>query len=108
MLAYGATSERQLGLPNEFTLKGVLSSRQMANWYNGSLDNDLDLDEDLDLENVKNVAIIGNGNVAMDICRIFLKDPALLHPYDSPSSVVEHLKQSKIKNINVIGRRGVI
>jgi adrenodoxin-NADP+ reductase len=42
VLAYGATSERELGLPNENTLKGVLSSRHIVNWYNGSLDDNLD------------------------------------------------------------------
>ncbi len=42
ILSYGATSERQLGLPGESTIKGVLSSRRIANWYNGSLDMDLD------------------------------------------------------------------
>ncbi len=45
VLAYGATSERNLGLPKEDELKRVLSSRQMANWYNGSLDDDLDYKE---------------------------------------------------------------
>lgn len=80
----------------------------MANWYNGSLDNDLDLDKDLDLPHVRDIAIIGNGNVAMDISRVFLKDPSLLHPYDSPSSVVDHLKKSSVKNINIVGRRGVV
>lgn len=42
VLAYGATSERKLGLPNEYTLKGVHSSRKIVNWYNGSLDDDID------------------------------------------------------------------
>lgn len=50
VLAYGATSERELGLPNEKTLKGVLSSRQIVNWYNGSLDNELTFSEDLGLD----------------------------------------------------------
>ncbi len=27
VLAYGATGERELGLPNEYSLKGVVSSR---------------------------------------------------------------------------------
>ena len=47
----------------------------MANWYNGSLDDNLDLENDLNLQNVRDIAIIGNGNVAMDISRVFLKDP---------------------------------
>jgi adrenodoxin-NADP+ reductase len=41
VLAYGAIGERSLGLKNESALKGVLSSRRLVNWYNGSLDYDL-------------------------------------------------------------------
>jgi hypothetical protein len=40
------------------------------------------------------VAIIGNGNVAMDIARVLSKDSRLLAPYDAPSTVIEHLKNS--------------
>lgn len=56
----------------------------MANWYNGSLDSDLEYERDLCLDNVKNIAIIGNGNVAMDISRVLLKDPSVMAPYDCP------------------------
>jgi hypothetical protein len=54
------------------------------------------------------VAIVGNGNVAMDISRMLLKDTTVLAPYDSPSHVIEHLKKSKIRSIQMIGRRGVV
>lgn len=84
IFAYGATSERKLGLKGEETLHGVLSSRRMANWYNGSLDLDINYDKDLGLENVSDVAIIGNGNVAMDISRILLKNPDIMASYDTP------------------------
>lgn len=71
----------------------------MANWYNGSLDRDIDDERDLNLESVKEVAIIGNGNVAMDITRILLKDPTIMAPFDAPLSVLEQLKKSKIQSI---------
>ena len=69
------------------------------NWYNGSLDKDIDYSKDLGLENVRDVAIIGNGNVAMDISRILLKNPLTIAPFDIPSSVMDHLKKSSVKNI---------
>jgi adrenodoxin-NADP+ reductase len=94
ILAYGATGEKELGLAHEHSLARILSSRQMANWYNGSLDDDLNYDRDLRLEAVKDVSIIGNGNVAMDISRVLLKDPSILEPYDAPSEVINHLKKS--------------
>jgi len=80
----------------------------MANWYNGSLDDNLDPNLDLDLKKLRDMAIVGNGNVSMDISRVFLKNPKLLEPYDAPTKVIEHLKKLKLKNLSVIGRRGVI
>jgi len=71
----------------------------MANWYNGSLDDDLDYERQLDLEHVRDVAIIGNGNVAMDISRVILKEPSLLAPFDAPSRVIEQLKKSNLRSI---------
>lgn len=96
ILAYGATGERELGLPKEHSLKGVLSSRQIVNWYNGSLDRENEIEKIMNLEQVKQVAIIGNGNVSMDISRVLLKDPSLMAPYDIPSSVVDTLRKSKV------------
>lgn len=80
-------------------MKGVLSSRRVVNWYNGSLDMDLDYQKDLNLEHVRNAAIIGNGNVAMDISRVLLKDPESMSPFDIPSAVVENLRRSNLKTI---------
>lgn len=60
------------------------------------------------MKNVRDIAIIGNGNVAMDITRVLLKNPRLLEPYDAPSSVVEHLKRSNLRNLSLVGRRGVV
>ena len=77
----------------------MLSSRRIVNWYNGSLDYDLDYEKDLNLESIRDVAIIGNGNVAMDITRVLLKDPNTLNHFDAPSSVMEKLKKSTIKNV---------
>ena len=108
ILAYGATGERDLGLPNEHKLRRVLSSRQIVNWYNGSLDDNLDYEKEVNLEEVNDVAIVGNGNVAMDISRVLLKDPSILAPFDAPSAVIEKLKKSNIRSIQMIGRRGVV
>jgi ferredoxin/flavodoxin---NADP+ reductase len=71
----------------------------MANWYNGSLDRDVIYERDLALESVKDVAIIGNGNVAMDISRVLLKDPSIMAPHDIPTSVLEHLRKKQIRSI---------
>lgn len=77
----------------------MFSSRQLVNWYNGSLDSNESFNKEIGLESVKDVVIIGNGNVAMDISRVLLKNPDLMAPFDMPTSVVETLKKSQIKNI---------
>ena len=41
ILAYGAASDRELGLEGENTLHGVLPSRRIVEYYNGSLDMDV-------------------------------------------------------------------
>ena len=110
VFAYGATSERELGIEKEYKLKGVLSSRQMANWYNGSLDKteDFSIDQDLGLEHVRDVAIIGNGNVSMDITRVLLKEPSMMAPFDIPTNVLKQLERSQVRSVQVIGRRGAV
>jgi hypothetical protein len=77
-----------LGIENELSLKGILPSRRIVNWYNGSLDNDIDEQEDLNLENTKDLLIIGNGNIFCDISRMFLKDPESFKSSDMPESVI--------------------
>lgn len=43
ILATGAVSDRELGLENEHSLLGVVPSRRIVEYYNGSLDADLTL-----------------------------------------------------------------
>ena len=45
ILANGAISDRDLGIPGEHTLRGILPARRVVDWYNGSLDLDLANDE---------------------------------------------------------------
>ena len=87
ILAYGAVSDRDLNIEGEFTTKNVISARSIVNWYNGSLD----CDTDFDLSQTKNVALIGNGNVACDIARMLLKPPAEFLKSDTPKRVLEIL-----------------
>ena len=96
ILAHGALEDRHLGLEHELTAHGILSSRRVVNWYNGSLDDDLDVDRDFDLRNSKNITVIGNGNIFCDISRTLLKDPKAFEQTDMPSSVIDVLKQSNL------------
>lgn len=106
MLAYGAISDRELGLAGEHNLNGVLPSRRIANWYNGSLDYDLKKEE-FDLEQAERVAIIGNGNIACDISRMMMRPHADLRTSDAPTSVIDHLARSNLHCLEMVGRRGI-
>jgi NADPH-dependent glutamate synthase beta subunit-like oxidoreductase len=96
ILAHGAVNDRHLGLEHELTADGILPSRRVVNWYNGSLDDDLDVSREFDLRNSKNITVIGNGNIFCDISRTLLKDPEELAKTDMPSSVVDLLRESTL------------
>ena len=98
ILAYGAATDRELGLDGEKTLKGVMPSRRVVEYYNGSLDMDL-TPEEFDPENIRHIGIIGNGNIACDISRMFLKDPSEFRDSDTPESVMEKLRKSQIHTV---------
>ncbi|MDE0705817.1 MAG: FAD-dependent oxidoreductase, partial [Rhodospirillaceae bacterium] len=65
VLATGAAIDRSLGIPGD-DKKGVLGVAAFVGWYNGHPDF-RDLDPPLDTEAV---AVIGVGNVAVDVARV--------------------------------------
>ena len=106
ILAYGAISDRELGIPGEHQLDGVLPSRRVVDWYNGSLDYNLKANE-FDLRETERIAIIGNGNIATDMSRVLIRNVDDLRTSDAPASVIDHLAQSKLHTIEMVGRRGI-
>lgn len=99
--AIGAQSDRAMGIPGE-DLKGSHSATEFVAWYNGHPDYK---DHTFDLSQ-EHVTIIGVGNVALDIARVLALTPAEVAKTDIPHHVQEQLKQSKVKEINLIARRG--
>eukprot|EP01040_Poterioochromonas_malhamensis_P002017 gene2023-2153_t len=114
ILAYGAHSDHDLGLPNEHDISGVLSSREFVNWYNGHPDyqhlhrSKHLVDEEGKLRKIKNVVIIGNGNVAIDCARICMKDLTDLAKTDITKESLEWIEaiQTDLESVSIIGRRG--
>jgi adrenodoxin-NADP+ reductase len=102
LFAYGASEDRTLGIPGE-ALAGIHSARAFVGWYNG-----LPEYEGLapDLQAGETAMVVGNGNVALDIARILLSDVDELRKTDISEQAVEALLKSKIKHVNVVGRRG--
>jgi len=101
VIAIGALADRRLGIPGE-TLAAVYGSGQFVAWYNGIPDG-RDLDPRLD---GKSVAIIGNGNVALDIARLLGKTPGELATSDLCAHARAAFETAGIEDIWLIGRRG--
>ena len=97
----GAQTDRRLDIPGE-DLIGSYPATDFVAWYNGHPDY-AHLQFDLSCENV---AVIGVGNVAMDVARILALSPHELEQTDIADHALEALRQSKVKNIYVIARRG--
>src|SRR3979490_2952902 len=99
--ATGAMRDRRMGIPGE-DLPGSYAATDFVNWYCGHPDIDMEAFT-LDAESV---AVIGVGNVAVDVARILARDPAELHRTDVPQPVLDALRASKVREVHMIGRRG--
>lgn len=101
VLATGAPNDRKLEIPGG-DLPGVLGSAAFVGWYNGHPDF-ADLDPPLD---GKNVAVIGNGNVALDVARILSKTRAEFAGSDIVGHAIDALAKANTEEITILGRRG--
>ncbi len=77
---------------------------EIFGWYN---QNPKFKNLDLDFTKVQNLVIIGNGNVALDMARIFAKKHHLLDNNDMHPEVLKVLRNVDVKEITIIGRRGI-
>jgi len=98
VLAYGADADRQLKIPGESTLDGVLSARTFVSWYNG-LPGYAHLGARIEeaLQRSPNVVILGHGNVALDCARILAKAatvPPLANSTASEEAVAEKVGEA--------------
>ena len=107
VLAYGADSDNPLHIPGS-EHPGVLTAHEFVNWYNGHPDfATLLASKNLDLSQVKEVIVVGQGNVALDVARILAKNiDRDLYSTDIARNAVNELRRSSIEKITVIGRRG--
>ena len=99
--ATGASADKKLDIPGE-ELAGSFSATEFVAWYNGHPDF---TDRDFDLS-VESVAIVGVGNVAMDVTRILAKSIDELAQTDIADYALEKLRASRVKHIHVVARRG--
>jgi ferredoxin--NADP+ reductase len=99
--ATGAMRDRRLGIPGE-DLAGSYAATDFVNWYCGHPD----VDPERFVVDAESVAVIGVGNVAVDVARILIRDPEELRETDVSQPVLDALVASKVREVHVIGRRG--
>lgn len=97
----GAQTDRSLGIPGE-DLIGSHAATEFVAWYNGHPDY---RDRHFDLSQ-EHAAVIGVGNVAVDVARILCRTPEELAATDIADYALEALRQSKVKEVYLVGRRG--
>lgn len=100
IVATGAVSDRAMGIPGE-DLYGHWGAGEFVGFYDGNPD----FPRTWDLSAEK-VAVIGVGNVALDISRVLAKTGDELHVTEIPDNVYETLRGNRAKEVHIFGRRG--
>ena len=100
-LATGAEADRPMGIPGE-GLRGSHTATEFVAWYNGHPDY---RDRQFDLS-VERVAVVGVGNVAVDVARILCRLPEELESTDIADYALDALRASRVREVYVLGRRG--
>lgn len=100
IFATGAIKDADLNIPG-IDLDGSYGAADFVNWYDAHPDFPLTWPL-----NAKQIAVIGNGNVALDVARMLIKLPDDLLSTDIPEHVYQGLKSSPVTDVHVFGRRG--
>lgn len=96
----GAIRDADLGIPG-IELPGSYGAADFVSWYDGHPD----VPREWPLD-ASSVAVVGNGNVALDVARMLAKHADDLLPTELPANVYEALKNSPVTDVHVFGRRG--
>ncbi|XP_048598167.1 NADPH:adrenodoxin oxidoreductase, mitochondrial isoform X1 [Brassica napus] len=87
------------------SLGGVFSAREFVWWYNGHPDYS---SLKPDLKSSDTAVILGQGNVALDVARIFLRPTTELASTDIATHALSALEESSIRKVYLVGRRGPV
>ncbi len=103
VLCVGAPLDRALGIPGE-DKSGVYGSAAFVGWYNGH-PHFRNLDPDL---NTSVAAVVGVGNVAIDVARVLVKTKAEMAASDLPDHAEQIIRSSPLTDVHIFGRRGPV
>lgn len=99
--AVGAPADRRLGIPGE-ELPGSVSATSVVSWYNAHPETGADAVR----LSAERVVVVGNGNVALDVARVLVMDPADLAGTDIADHALTALRDSRVREVVLLGRRG--
>ena len=100
IFATGAIKDVEMDIPG-VDLEGSFGAADFVSWYDGHPD----YPREWPLES-EQVAVIGNGNVALDVARVLSKQPADLLSTEIPENVYQGLAASPVTDVHIFGRRG--
>jgi len=100
IFATGAIRDADLNIPG-VDLPGSYGAADFVSWYDGHPD----VPRTWPLEAEK-VAVIGNGNVALDVARVLAKHVDDLRSTEIPANVEEGLRANPVTDVHIFGRRG--
>jgi ferredoxin--NADP+ reductase len=100
ILATGAIRDAALDIPG-IDLPGSFGAADFVAWFDGHPDvpTEWPLDQ-------REVAVIGNGNVALDVARMLAKHAVDLRSTEIADNVLAGLEASAVTDVHVFGRRG--
>lgn len=96
----GATKDVPMDIPG-IELNGSYGAADFVSWYDGHPD----VPREWPLT-ASSVAVLGNGNVALDAARMLAKHADDLLVTEIPDNVYQGLKSSPVTDVHVFGRRG--
>jgi ferredoxin--NADP+ reductase len=101
LVTTGSSGARELGVPGS-DLPGNVSATAFVNWYNGHPD----YVEAAPSLHSERAVIVGMGNVAIDVARILVRDPAELASTDISARALSVLGKSAVREVILLSRRG--
>ena len=101
VFAVGAQIDRSMDIPGEWLARSYAATEFVA-WYNGHPDY---RERVFDLSR-STVAVVGVGNVAVDVCRILCRSREELERTDIADYALEALGKSNVRTVYMLGRRG--
>lgn len=101
VLTTGSTQGRRLDVPGE-SLGQVFSSACFVGWHNGHPDHAA-LAPDLAVERA---AVVGHGNVSLDVARLLVRAHDDLKITDIPEPMLSAFQDCRVREVHLLGRGG--